>query len=167
MSMMTRSAYAKWPAYNQALVERVAVMSEEHLAIRPSIDRWPLWATLGHVACQRVSGLCGLLGEPGAETTPFPNALYRCPGDEYLEPSMNAAELAAALGSTFAITERCLDTWPIESLDEIVTREIGGEQWTGSRGAVIQRSFAHDVYHVAELNETLSANGLPLIDLWD
>jgi len=167
MTMMTRSAYAKWPSYNRALVERVAVMSDEQLAIRPTSDRWPLWATIGHVACQRVSGLCGLLGEPGAETTPFPNALYRCPGDEYLDPSMNANELVVALESTFAITERCLDAWPIESLDEVVTREIGGEQWTGSRGRVIQRSFAHDIYHVAELNETLSANGLPLIDLWD
>jgi hypothetical protein len=32
---------------------------------------------------------------------------------------------------------------------------------------VIQRVFSHDVYHCAELNETLSAAGLPQIDLWE
>ena len=47
----------------------------EQLAIRPTPERWPLWATIGHLACQRVSGLCGLLGEPEHSSTPFPNAL--------------------------------------------------------------------------------------------
>ena len=32
---------------------------------------------------------------------------------------------------------------------------------------MIQRVFSHDVWHCAELNETLSRAGLPLIDLWD
>jgi hypothetical protein len=31
---------------------------------------------------------------------------------------------------------------------------------------VIQRVFAHDVYHIAEVNETLSNAGLPQINLW-
>ena len=35
-----------------------------------------------------------------------------------------------------------------------------------TRGWVIQRVFAHDISHIAEVNETLSRNGLPLIDLW-
>ena len=29
-----------------------------------------------------------------------------------------------------------------------------------------ERVFAHDVYHCAELNETLGIAGLPQIDLW-
>jgi hypothetical protein len=32
---------------------------------------------------------------------------------------------------------------------------------------VIQRVFSHDVWHTAELNESLGRAGLPLIDLWD
>jgi hypothetical protein len=35
------------------------------------------------------------------------------------------------------------------------------------RGSVIQRVFAHDVYHCAELNEMLATLGLPLVDFWD
>jgi hypothetical protein len=34
------------------------------------------------------------------------------------------------------------------------------------RGAVIQRVFAHDLWHAAELNETFARAGLPLIDPW-
>jgi len=36
-----------------------------------------------------------------------------------------------------------------------------------AQGAVLQPAFAHDVYHAAELNETLGRVGSPLIDLWD
>lgn len=49
-----RPAYSSWPAYNQRLRDAVAGLTAGQLAIAPSPDRWPLWATLGQVACQRV-----------------------------------------------------------------------------------------------------------------
>ena len=86
MSNLTiRPAYRMWPEYNQRLRDVVAAMTEEQLAIRPSPDRWPIWATVGHTACQRVFWLCDFAGEPGAETTPFTNAAYDCPGDDDLD----------------------------------------------------------------------------------
>lgn len=162
-----RSAYSNWPAYNASLRDVIAGLTDEQLGVRPTPDRWPLWATVGHIACQRVSGLCGLLGEPGGESTPFPDALWRCPGDEYLEPVMTAAELAAALDATFRIVERCLDTWTLEMLEEEVHRVFGEATETNRRGPVLQRSFAHDIYHAAELNESFARAGLPLVDFWD
>ena len=36
-----------------------------------------------------------------------------------------------------------------------------------TRGAVIQRVFAHDVWHAAELNEALAGAGLPPVVFWD
>jgi len=162
-----RPAYPSWPGFNRSLRDVVATLTDEQLALRPSPERWPIWATIGHIACQRVSGICGYLGEPGAEATPFPNALYRCPGDEYLEPVMNAEELASALDSTFAIIERVLDEWTPDMLDEEVRRAFGEDEWVGTRGSQIARSFAHDVYHIAELNEALGIAGLPQIDLWN
>jgi hypothetical protein len=49
--------------------------------------------------------------------------------------------------------------------------EIRHPEWDDSsvhtRGAVIQRVFSHDVYHVAEQNETLGRAGLPQVDPWD
>ncbi len=162
-----RPAYSEWPRYNRLLRDVVATMTDEQLAIRPSPGRWPLWATVGHAACQRVSWLCGFAGEPGADTTPFPDALYRCPGDEYLDPAMSADQLVEALDSTFRVVEGCLDRWTPDMLGEEIRRDFGDQTMVYTRGSVIQRVFVHDVYHSAELNEALGIAGLPLIDPWD
>ena len=161
-----RPAYPEWPWFDERLRAVVATLTDEQLAVRPSPDRWPLWATIGHLACQRVSWLCGFAGEPDAESTPFPDALYRCPGDEYLEPAMTAAELVAGLESTFRIVEGCLERWTLETLDKEIRRTFGSEEWVHTRGWTISRVFAHDVAHIAEINEALSVAGLPLVDLW-
>jgi len=162
-----RPAYSVWPHYNRRLGEAVVSLTDEQLAVQPSPERWPLWATVGHTACQRVSWLCGFAGEPGAETTPFPDALHVCPGDEDLEHVLSAEALVAALDSTFRIVERCLDHWTVDMLDDQIRRTFGEQEWVHSRGWVIQRVFAHDVYHCAELNEALGLAGLPQIKLWD
>jgi hypothetical protein len=162
-----RPAFSTWPKVNRRLRDVVATMTPEHLALRPSAERWPLWATLGHAACQRVFWLCDFAGEPGAETTRFTNAAYNCPGDDDLEHVLSTDALVEALDSTFVIVERCLDRWTLEMLGE----EIRHSEWPGSgvhsRGAVIQRVFSHDVYHIAELNEALGVHGLPQVALWD
>jgi hypothetical protein len=162
-----RPAYSRWPEYNRRLRDVVAALTDEQLGIRPSPERWPLWATVGHAACQRVFWLCDFAGEPGADTTPFTNAAYNCPGDDDLEHVLGAEQLAGAIDSTFRIVERCLDQWTIESLAEELRRPEWDESWVHTRGSVIQRVFSHDVWHCAELNETLAAGGLPRIDLWD
>ena len=162
-----RPAYSKWPDYNQALREVVAGLTDEQLAIQPSPERWPLWATVGHLACQRVFWLCDFAGEPGAETTRFTDAGNNCPGDDDLENVLSADQLVEALDSTFRIVEGCLDRWTLEMLYEEIRRPEWDDTWVHLRGAVIQRVFAHDVYHSAELNETLGPAGLSLIDFWD
>ncbi len=166
MSSTIRPAYSKWPDYQQRLRDVVGTMTDEQLARRPSLERWPLWATVGHLACQRVFWLCDFAGEPGADTTPFTNAGNDCPGDDDLEHVLGPAQLVDALDSTFRIVEAVLDRWTLEMLDEELRRPEWDASWVHTRGAVLQRVFSHDVYHCAELNETLGAAGLPQIDLW-
>lgn len=105
---------------------------------------------MGHLACQRV----------------FTDAGNNCPGDDDLEHVLSAAALAEALDSTFRIVENCLDTWTLDMLDEELRRPEWDSSWVHTRGWVIQRVFSYDVYHVAELNETLGIAGLPQVDLW-
>ena len=162
-----RPAYSKWPEYNRRWRDVVAGLTPDHLAIEPAVRRWPLWASVGHAACQRVFWLCDFAGEPGADTTPFKDAGYDCPGDDDLEHVLGPDELAAALDSTFRIVEGCLDRWTLESLDEVLRRPEWDDSWVHTRGAVLQRVFSHDVYHIAELNEALGAAGLTQVDLWD
>jgi hypothetical protein len=175
MSDMTiRPAYSMWPQYNRRLRDIVAAMTDEQLAMPQlghgpgeSPERWPLWATIGHTACQRVFWLCDFAGEPGKETTPFTNAPYNCPGDDDLERVLSAEALVEALDSSFRIVESCLDRWTLDMLDEVLRRPEWDDSWVHTRGSVLQRVFSHDVYHCGELSQTLGVAGLPQIDLWD
>ena len=166
-SLTIRPAYSKWPDYNRRLRDVVGALTDEHLAMQPTPGRWPLWATVGHAACQRVFWLCDFAGEAGAETTPFTNAGFDCPGDDDLEHVLSAEALAEALDSTFRIVEGCLDRWTLDMLDEVLRRPEWDETWVHTRGSVLQRVFSHDVYHIAELNEALGSAGLTQVDLWD
>ena len=161
-----RPAYSSWPRYNQRLRDTVATLSDDQLAVAPSPDRWPLWATIGHLGCQRVFWLCDFAGAPGAETTPFTEAASNCPGDDDLEHVLDATALADALDSTFLIVEQCLDNWTIEALAEVISHPEWDEIWTHTRGFALERVLSHDIYHCAEINEALNAANLPLIDLW-
>jgi uncharacterized damage-inducible protein DinB len=161
-----RPAFTRWPEFNRKLRDRVAAMSEEQLALVPGPGRWPIWATIGHLACQRVFWLCDFAGEPGAADSPFPNAGFNCPGDDDLETVWAAAQLADALDRTFAIVERCLDTWTLESLSEVIDRSEWGDARVHSRGWVLEGSLSHDVWHIAEVNEALTAAGLEPVDIW-
>ena len=165
--MAIRAAYSVWPRYDLHLRETIAALTDAQLAIRPSPDRWPMWATVGHLACQRVFWLCDFAGEPGAETTRFTDAAHDCPGDDDLVHVLGADELVDALDASFRIVEGCLDRWTLDMLSEEIRRPDFGEDWVHTRGAVIQRVFSHDVYHIAELNEILGRAGLPLVDLWE
>jgi hypothetical protein len=166
MSTVIRPAYLFWPEMNRRLRDRVASLTADQLAIQPEAGRWPIWASVGHTACQRVFWLCDFAGEPGAAESPFPNAGYDCPGDDDLEHVLGPEELAADLDATFRIVERCLDTWTAESLGEVLRRPEWDDSWVHARGAVIERLYRHDVSHVTELNETLTRNGLAGVDLW-
>jgi hypothetical protein len=80
---------------------------------------------------------------------------------------MNASELVTALDSTFRIIGRCLDTWTLDMLDEEIRRTFGDDEVGAHARRGDPARVAHDVYHCAEVNETLAGAGLPLIDPWE
>lgn len=140
-------------------------MTDDQLAIRPAPERWPIWATVGHTAGTRTYWLCTVLGEPGAETTPWANA--NADGwEDNLDHPRSAAELVRALDTTFAIVDGCLDRWTPEMLDEVIERQYEGTVQLHSRSSILQRMLTHDAYHCGELSQTLGILELPQIDLW-
>ena len=161
-----RPAYSLWPQHNQAIIEVISGLSPAQLSIRPSPERWPLWATVGHLACQRVFWLGDFAGVPGKEETPFTNAAFNCPGDDDLETVLGPADLVAALTTTFRLIDTCLDTWTVESLAEEIRRPDFGPDWVKTRGEVVQRVYSHDVWHAGQVAQTLGINGLPKVDIW-
>jgi uncharacterized damage-inducible protein DinB len=163
--MSIRRFYDRWPHYNRRLTEVVGAMTDDQLAIRPAPERWPIWATVGHTAAARTYWLCAVVGEPGAETTPWadPNADG---WEDDLDHPRSAGELVRALDTTFAIIEGCLDRWTPETLDEVIERQYGGRVQVHSRASILQRLLTHEAYHCGELSQTLGIRDLPQIDLW-
>jgi uncharacterized damage-inducible protein DinB len=164
MTATIRSAYQMWPQYNRRLRDVIAALTDEQLAIRPTPDLMPIWAVVGHTAAVRVFWLCEVVGEPGAETTPFWEDGSTIDWADDLDHPRSADELAAGLDSTFAIVEACLDRWTTDTLTDEVQRPDGGSVHT--RSSVLQRLLTHDAWHAAELSRTLGIHGLPQIDLW-
>ncbi len=166
MSNLTvRSAYDMWPQYNRRLREVIGAMTDEQLAIRPSPDLWPIWATVGHTAGARVYWLCEVIGEPGVETTPF-RAGSGIGWEDELDHPRSANELVEAVDSTFRLIEGCLDRWTPEMLVDRIERSYDGTIQVHHRGSILQRLFSHDAYHCGELSQTLGIAGLLQIDLW-
>jgi uncharacterized damage-inducible protein DinB len=161
-----RRFYDGWQTYNAQLVDVVRGMTMDQLQLRPAPDRWPMWATIAHTAGVRVYWLCSIFGEPGAETTPFPDAASGIGWEDDEDHPRGPAELVAALETTWAIVDGVLDRWTVEMLDEPFVREHAGKRQSHSRQAVLMRLLSHDAYHCGELSQTLGILGLPQIDLW-
>jgi uncharacterized damage-inducible protein DinB len=163
--MSIRAFYDRWPQYNRRLTEVVATLSDQQLAIKASADYWPIWAIVGHTAGTRVYWLCTILGEAGAKATPWPDPTSEGWEDDPARPR-GATELVGALDSTFAIVDRCLDTWTPEMMGDEVERFYGDERQVHSRASILQRLLTHDAYHVGEISLALGARDLPTPYLW-
>ena len=148
MSVSTiRPFYDMWPQYNRRLRDVISAMTDEQLAIRPSPELWPIWATVGHTAGARVYWICGVIGERGAETTPFAAAASGVGWEDDLDRPRGADELVEALDATWRLVEGCLDRWTPEMLADKVHRDYDGTHQVHTRGSILQRLFSHDAYH--------------------
>ncbi len=167
MSVSTiRPAYNMWPQNNRRLREVIGAMSADQLAIRPSAELWPIWATVGHTAGVRVYWLCDVIGEFGAQTTPFADVASGIGWEDDLDHPRGADELVDALDSTFRIIEGCLDRWTTDMLADNIHRDYFGQPQVHTRGSILQRLLSHEAYHCGELSQTHGIHGLPQIDLW-
>lgn len=164
-AMTIKPFYDMWEQYNRRMTEVIGAMTDEHLAVAPAADGWPIWATVGHTAGARVYWLCVVAGEPGAETTPFTDPANEGWEDD-LDHPRGAAELVTALDSSWAIINDCLTRWTPEMMGETIVRDFLGNRQLHTRSSILQRLFSHDAYHAGELSQTLGIHGLPQIDLW-
>jgi uncharacterized damage-inducible protein DinB len=166
MTTSIRSAYHMWPQYNRRLRDRVAAMTDDELAIRAAADQLPIWAAMGHTAAMRVYWLCEIVGEPGAESTPFWKDGAAIDWADDLDHPRSAGELAGALDSTFAIVDGCLDRWTVDMLADEIRRDFRGVVQIHTRASILQRLMTHEAWHAGELSQTLGINGLEQPDLW-
>ena len=158
--------YAGWRTYNDALIAGVRPLTTAQLALDGGIPAWPIWAIVGHTAGARPYWLCSVFGEPGAETTPFPDSANELGWEDDLSHPRSVEELVGALETTWAIVAGVLERWTPEVLDAPFRREIHGRVQFHTRQSVLMRMISHDAYHAGELSQILGAAGLTQVDLW-
>ena len=163
--MTIRAFYDRWPQYNRRLIEAIAPLTDEQLALRAAPDHWPIWAIAGHLAGSRVYWLCTIAGEAGYESTPFADLPEEGWEDDPSHPR-SAAELVGALESTFAIIDRVLDEWTPEMLSHEFERYFREERQLHSRASILQRLLTHEGYHDGEIAVAMGSHGLDPVYIW-
>jgi hypothetical protein len=161
-----RTAYGMWPQYSRRVRDILADLTDEQLAIRPAPDLLPIWALTGHTVAMRVYWLCEVVGEPGAESTPFWNGTESIDWADDLDHPRSGDELAAAFDSTFAVVDGCLDRWTFDMLSDEIERHYADTVQVHTRASILQRLLTHEAWHAGELSQTLGIHGLPQPDLW-
>lgn len=169
--MTLETFYGDLRLYNDIVVDALREMTDEELALRaPSGDEtssvsWPIWAIAGHTAGTRVYWLSTVMGEPGAEATPF-HDMGDLGWEDDLGHPRSADELVAAWSTTWEIVERALATWTPVMLDEAVA--VGRDDRAAhlTRRSILLRQITHEAYHVGEIAVIQGIHGYPQIDLW-
>jgi uncharacterized damage-inducible protein DinB len=157
--------YKGWHLFNANLIEVLAPLTAEQLALPILKPEWPVWASVSHLAGTRVYWLCHIFKEPGAETTPF-NDPSGFGWEDDLSHPRGADELVHALESSWKIVERALATWTPEMLDEEFRRPVGGKVQLHTRQSVLIRMMTHDAFHSGEVSLVLGHHGLGAIEPW-
>jgi uncharacterized damage-inducible protein DinB len=164
--MSVTAFYANWARYNELLTQHIRGLGAADLALQaPAGDHWPIWAIVGHTAGTRIFWLCQILGEPGAETTPFTDPSGFGWEDD-LETPRSATELVDALTSTWAIVAASLERWTPAMLDEAKPRKTTGGLRYHTRQSILLRMITHDAYHAGEIALIEGMHGRPQLDLW-
>ena len=164
--MTVAPLFPDWPQYAERLVAAVRDLTDAQLALRAGPEHAPIWALAAHLAGTRTYWLCGVLGEPGAETTPFTDPASGVGWEDDEAHPRSGAELAWALESTWAVVAGCLARWTPAMLLEPLALRFGVVVRYHSRGSLLNRLISHDAFHAGEISQVLGANGLPAVDLW-
>lgn len=147
--------YAGWDRYNRLLVEAVAPLTPDHLALRVAPNMRTVAQLAAHIIAARAWLFHGVLGEGDASLEDY----YSWNKESH--PAPKAAQLEMGLETTWRLIADCLARWMPADLDAtFMTRHA-----THTRQWVIWHTIEHDLHHGGELGLTLGAHGLAAPDL--
>lgn len=185
--------YAGWKAHNQHLVEAIAPLTTEQLALRLTPQHWSIGMYMTHIVANRAWWFHARMGEGGDDLTPYELwALGVCEAD--VDPCHTAAELVDGLEKTWQMIEEVLDRLTPADLFKVFphldqaervrhakmvepTLQPYAQMWldaTASSGEVrpavslqqiIWGVLEHDIHHGSEISTTLGVHGLPVVEL--
>ncbi len=152
--------YQGWETYQQSLVETIAPLSAEQLALPVAAHHWPVGRVAQHMLSARVWWFQVWMGEGSPDLAPVVH------WDEDDQPLRSAAELIAALESTWRMIADALARWTPADLGHVFPgppslteeeRKIFPER---TRQWIIWHVFEHEIHHGGELSLVLGGLGL-------
>jgi len=154
------SFYQGWDGYQKHLIDVIAPLSEEQLALSAAPHLRSIGLNAAHIIGARAGWFSYVLKE-GQEKLATLDAW-----DEPGQPARSAAELVSGLEITWQVLQQGLQRWTGADLEEIFydTNEAG-EQEALTRQWVIWHLIEHDLHHGGEISFTLGMHGLAAIDL--
>jgi uncharacterized damage-inducible protein DinB len=185
--------YAGWGIYNQRLVEAIASLTGEQLALRLTPQSWSIGMYATHIVANRAWWFHARMGEGSDDLTSLELwALGVCEAD--VDPAHSAAELVEGLEKTWQMIENTLARLTPADLEQVfppldqaererhaalvepalqpyaqmwldATRLAGEVRPAVSLQAIIWGVLEHDIHHGSEISTILGAHGLPVVEL--
>ena len=156
--------YKGWEAYQRNLVEIIAPLSSEQLALPAPSHQWTIGMLAQHIVANRVWWFQVWMGEGSPDLAPI---AHWDPADEVEQPPLTAAELVAGLESTWRMITDALTRWTPANLEHVfqppaALKEEEREYFPPvSRQWVIWHVLEHEIHHGGELSLALGSHGLP------
>jgi len=155
--------YAGWDAYQRNLVEIIAPLSPEQLALPTTPHHWSIGRVVQHILGARVFWFQTWMGEGNPDLTPLAS------GGQEDSPVGAAAELVVMLEATWQMIAETLARWTAADLGDPVSipPSLSVEEWQKSPGYTRQWIIWHvlerEFHHGGELSLALSMYGLKAI----
>jgi uncharacterized damage-inducible protein DinB len=185
--------YAGWGRYQQHLVEAIAPLTVEQLALRNTPQAWSIGMYVTHIVANRAWWFHARMGEGSDDLTSLELwALGVCEAD--MDPCHTAAELVAGLEKTWQMIEQALarrtpaDLFesfpPLDQAERVrhaklvepalqpyaqmwveATARSGEVRPAVSLQQIIWDILEHDIHHGSEISTILGVHGLPVVEI--
>jgi uncharacterized damage-inducible protein DinB len=150
--------YKGWETYQQSLVETIAPLSSEQLALPAASHQWTIGMVAQHMVANRVWWFQLWMGEGSHDLAPI---AHWDPG-EVVEPHvLEAASLVAGLESTWGMIDQALASWTPADLGHVFLPPAslsGAERSSfGERTLpwIVWHALEHEIHHGGELSLAL------------
>ncbi len=157
---MLDTFYAYWKMYQNHLVETIATLSPEQLALRAAPGLRSIGEILAHMVRARIHWFHDVLGERAEEIAPL--TLW----SKEDAATRTTGELTQGLEMSWNFMIGALRRWNSDDMQTLFRSEEGpDESGQVSRSWVVWHIIEHDLHHGGEVSLTMGAHGLQAPDI--
>jgi uncharacterized damage-inducible protein DinB len=153
------SVYKGWDAYQHHLVQAVAPLSPEQLALHAAPHLRSVCMIAAHIVSARVGWFHIVMGEGSTDVAALAG------WDRANQPIRSAAELVSGLERSWQMMQDALARWRTADLEYIFQGTYQGEEYSFSRQWIIWHVIEHDLHHGGELSFSLGMHNIAAVDI--